>query len=161
MAVKLIMEPIFEADFCEGSYGFRPKRSAHHAVDDVAETLHKGYCHVIDADLSKYFDTIPHDKLLHEPPWYGTVCPVVWEDGGSNPASYPIIVWYSIDEERGWIFCEVMNRMAELDDGEIYQEPNLTILHYAGGGLFSCNRSVVPVFRTRSSGRAMFCSTSA
>ena len=64
MAVKLIMEPIFEADFCEGSYGFRPKRSAHHAVDDVAETLHKGYCHVIDTDLSKYFDTIPHDKLL-------------------------------------------------------------------------------------------------
>ena len=64
MAVKLIMEPIFEADFCDGSYGFRPKRSAHHAVDDVAETLHKGYCHVIDADLSKYFDTIPHDKLL-------------------------------------------------------------------------------------------------
>ena len=64
MAVKLIMEPIFEADFCEGSYGFRPKRSAHHAVDDVAETLHKGYCQVIDADLSKYFDTIPHDKLL-------------------------------------------------------------------------------------------------
>ena len=64
MAVKLIMEPIFEADFCDGSYGFRPKRSAHHAVDDVAETLHKGYCHVIDADLFKYFDTIPHDKLL-------------------------------------------------------------------------------------------------
>ena len=64
MAVKLIMEPIFEADFCDGSYGFRPKRSAHHAVDDVAETLHKGYCQVIDADLSKYFDTIPHDKLL-------------------------------------------------------------------------------------------------
>lgn len=54
----------------------------------------------------------------------------------SQMTAFPI-VWYSIDEERGWIFCEVMNRMAELDDGEIYQEPNLTILHYAGGGLFS------------------------
>ena len=64
MAVKLTIEPIFEADFCDCSYGFRPKRSAQHAVDDVADTLHKGYCHVIDADLSKYFDTIPHAKLM-------------------------------------------------------------------------------------------------
>lgn len=64
MAVKLIIEPIFEADFCDCSYGFRPKRSAHNAVDDVADALHKGHCHVIDADLSKYFDTIPHAKLM-------------------------------------------------------------------------------------------------
>jgi len=64
MAVKLIIEPIFEADFCDCSYGFRPKRSAHNAIDDVADALHKGRCHVIDADLSKYFDTIPHAKLM-------------------------------------------------------------------------------------------------
>ena len=64
MAVKLIIEPICEAGFCECSYGFRPKRSAHDAVDDVANTLHRGYSQVIDADLSKYFDTIPHAKLL-------------------------------------------------------------------------------------------------
>ena len=64
MAVKLIIEPIFEADFCDCSYGFRPKRSAHNAIDDVADALHKGRCHVIDADLSKYFDTIPHGKLM-------------------------------------------------------------------------------------------------
>ena len=64
MAMKLIIETIFEADFCAVSYGFRPKRSAHDAVDDVAEALRKGYCHVIDADLSKYFDTIPHAKLM-------------------------------------------------------------------------------------------------
>jgi len=64
MAVKLVIEPIFEADFCECSYGFRPKRSAHNAVDDVADALHKGYSLVIDADLSKYFDTIPHAKLM-------------------------------------------------------------------------------------------------
>lgn len=64
MAAKRVMEPIFEADFCESSYGFRPKRSAHGAVDTVAEALLAGHCHIIDADLSNYFDTIPHAKLL-------------------------------------------------------------------------------------------------
>lgn len=64
MAVKLVIEPIFEADFCNCSYGFRPKRSAHDAIDDIAHTLNKGYTKVIDADLSKYFDTIPHAKLM-------------------------------------------------------------------------------------------------
>ena len=64
MAVKLVIEPIFEADFSAHSYGFRPQRSAHDAVDDIAGTLWAGYTQVIDADLSKYFDSIPHDKLL-------------------------------------------------------------------------------------------------
>jgi len=64
MAVKLVIEPIFEADFCETSYGFRPKRSAHDAADAVAESLLRRHGQVIDADLSKYFDTIPHAKLL-------------------------------------------------------------------------------------------------
>jgi len=64
MAVKLVIEPIFEADFCETSYGFRPKKSAHDAVDDVAYAMNTGYTEVIDADLSKYFDTIPHAKLM-------------------------------------------------------------------------------------------------
>jgi len=64
MAVKLVIEPIFEADFCTHSYGFRPQKSAHDAVDDIANTLWAGYTQVIDADLSKYFDSIPHAKLL-------------------------------------------------------------------------------------------------
>jgi group II intron reverse transcriptase/maturase len=64
MAVKLVIEPIFEADFCETSYGFRPKKSAHDAVDDVAYAMNRGYTEVIDADLSKYFDTIPHANLM-------------------------------------------------------------------------------------------------
>jgi RNA-directed DNA polymerase len=64
MAVKLVIEPIFEADFCSNSYGFRPKKSAHDAVDEIADALHQGYTQVIDADLSKYFDSIPHAKLL-------------------------------------------------------------------------------------------------
>jgi group II intron reverse transcriptase/maturase len=64
MAVKLVIEPIFEADFCETSYGFRPKKSAHDAVDDVAKAMNTGYSEIIDADLSKYFDTIPHANLM-------------------------------------------------------------------------------------------------
>lgn len=54
----------------------------------------------------------------------------------SDMKAFPV-TWYSIDEEKGWIFCEVMNRMQDLGDGKIHQEPNLTILHYAGNGLFS------------------------
>jgi len=64
MAVKLVIEPIFEAGFEDNSYGFRPRRSAHQAMDDVSLQLRMGKTQVIDADISKYFDTIPHDKLL-------------------------------------------------------------------------------------------------
>lgn len=64
MAVKLVMEPIFEADFSPHSYGFRPKRSAHQAMEDLKAGLLYGHTQVIDADLSKYFDTIPHNELL-------------------------------------------------------------------------------------------------
>ena len=64
MSVKIVIEPIFEADFQDNSYGFRPKRNAHQALDDISYHLVKGKTQVIDADLLKYFDTIPHDKLL-------------------------------------------------------------------------------------------------
>ena len=64
MAAKLVVEPIFEADFCPCSYGFRPRRSAHDAADAVAQALLHGFGQVIDADLAKYFDTIPHAKLM-------------------------------------------------------------------------------------------------
>ncbi len=64
MAVKLVIEPIFEADVEDNSYGFRPKRDAHQAMDDVSLQLRMGKTQVIDADISKYFDTIPHNKLL-------------------------------------------------------------------------------------------------
>lgn len=63
-AVKLILEPIFEADFQDSSYGFRPDRSASDALAKVAEHLRSGLIEVYDADLQAYFDTIPHDKLM-------------------------------------------------------------------------------------------------
>jgi hypothetical protein len=59
-----VAEPIFEADFCPCSYGFRRQRSAHDAADAVAQALLHGFGQVIDADLAKYFDTIPHAKLM-------------------------------------------------------------------------------------------------
>jgi RNA-directed DNA polymerase len=64
MATLLILEPIFEADFMDCSYGFRPKRSAHQALEAVRENLQAGRREVYDADLQSYFDSIPHDKLL-------------------------------------------------------------------------------------------------
>lgn len=63
-AVKLIVEPIFEVDFMECSHGFRPGRSASDALQQVKDELQAGRTQVYDADLSSYFDTIPHDKLM-------------------------------------------------------------------------------------------------
>ena len=61
---KMILEPIFEADFEESSYGFRPERSSKGAMKAIKTHLEAGKTEVLEADLSKYFDTIPHDKLL-------------------------------------------------------------------------------------------------
>jgi RNA-directed DNA polymerase len=63
-ALKLILEPIFEADFQECSYGFRPGRSAHDALRTIQAHLKEGKAAVYDADLAGYFDSIPHDKLM-------------------------------------------------------------------------------------------------
>src|SRR6202042_1686193 len=63
-AAKLVLEPIFEADFDPNAYGYRPKRSAQDAIRKVQELLREGYTDVVDADLSKYFDTSPHRELL-------------------------------------------------------------------------------------------------
>lgn len=63
-AAKLLIEPIFEADLEPNAYGYRPKRSARDAIQGVHELLCDGYTDVVDADLSKYFDTIPHSELL-------------------------------------------------------------------------------------------------
>jgi len=64
MAVKLVLEPIFEADFDADSYGFRPGRDAHQALAAIRESIAGGMTWVVDADVSKCFDTIPHDKLM-------------------------------------------------------------------------------------------------
>ncbi len=63
-AAVLVLEPIFEADFLDCSYGFRPKRSAHQALEEIRGHIRDGFQEVYDADLKGYFDSIPHDKLM-------------------------------------------------------------------------------------------------
>jgi RNA-directed DNA polymerase len=63
-ALKLILEPIFEADFQPGSFGYRPKRTAHAAVKLVADAIVRHKTHIIDLDLKAYFDNVRHDRLL-------------------------------------------------------------------------------------------------
>lgn len=65
-SLKLILEPIFEADFQEGSFGYRPKRTAHEALDRVGTAIVNGKTRVIDVDLKSYFDTVRHDILLRK-----------------------------------------------------------------------------------------------
>jgi RNA-directed DNA polymerase len=63
-ALRDVIEPIFERDFAEHSYGFRPGRGCKDALRRVDALLKAGYVYVVDADLKSYFDTIPHDRLL-------------------------------------------------------------------------------------------------
>ena len=65
-SLKLILEPIFEADFCDGSYGYRPKRSAHEAVARVSQAVINGMTKVIDIDLEAYFDNVEHQIPLRK-----------------------------------------------------------------------------------------------
>jgi len=64
MSCKMVIEPVFEADFGENSFGFRPKKSAKDAMIKIKSYLKEKRTHVLDADLEAYFDTIPHDKLM-------------------------------------------------------------------------------------------------
>jgi len=63
-ALKMTIEPIFEVQFRQGSYGFRPGRGCKDALREVDRLIKEGYVHVVDADLKSYFDTIPHDRLM-------------------------------------------------------------------------------------------------
>lgn len=64
MAVKRVIEPLFEADFLPNSYGFRPKRTPRMALSQIAQSIHTGYQHVVDVDLQSSFDTIDHELLM-------------------------------------------------------------------------------------------------
>jgi RNA-directed DNA polymerase len=96
-AAKLVIEPIFDTDFFDCSYGFRPGRSAHQAIEDIRRNLQSGRKAVYDADLSSYFDTIDPDKLMEfvsrrisdrsvlELIWMWLRSPVVEEDEQGQP----------------------------------------------------------------------------
>jgi RNA-directed DNA polymerase len=63
-ALKLILEPVFEMDFMDGSYGYRPRRSAHQALERVRKNLGRGFYCIVDVDIKSFFDEVPHDILL-------------------------------------------------------------------------------------------------
>jgi len=63
-ALQMVLEPIFEHNFAEHSYGFRPRRGCKDALGRVDQLLKNGYMYIVDADLKSYFDTIPHDRLM-------------------------------------------------------------------------------------------------
>ena len=63
-AVRLVIEPIFEHGFAEGSYGFRPGRGCHDALRVVDALIKQGFTHVVDADLQAYPDRVPHEALM-------------------------------------------------------------------------------------------------
>jgi len=65
-AVRLVIEPIFESVFCDGSYGFRPERGCHDALGEVDRLLKAGYTHVVDADLQSYLDRVSYCTLVYE-----------------------------------------------------------------------------------------------
>ncbi len=65
-ALKLVLEPVFEADFQEGSFGYRPKRTAHQALKRVEKGIVQKMTLVIDLDLKAYFDTVKHHILLEK-----------------------------------------------------------------------------------------------
>jgi len=81
-AVKLVLEPIFEADFTDDAYGYRPRRSAQHAVRAVHQALKAGYVHVVDADLSQYLET----------------------------SSYYTPAFWNASKRLGWLFNTLMRR---------------------------------------------------
>ena len=64
MAVKLVIEPLFEADFLPCSFGFRPKRTPRMALSTIVQSVNDSYSFVVDVDLKSYFDTISHELLL-------------------------------------------------------------------------------------------------
>ena len=65
-AVRLVIEPIFEAGFRDESYGFRPGRGCRDALREVDRLIGEGYVYVVDADLKIYFDSIPHDRIMSQ-----------------------------------------------------------------------------------------------
>jgi group II intron reverse transcriptase/maturase len=144
-ACKIIIEPIFEADFDDSSYGFRPKRSSKGAIREIRENLGKGNHEVYDADLSKYFDTIPHNKLeiaLRErisdsrvleliKLWLKT--PIVEEDGkytggkGNNQGTPQGGV---ISPLLANIYMNLLDRIVNHRDG-YYAKRGITMIRYA------------------------------
>lgn len=134
-AVKLILEAIFEADFCTNSYGFRPKRSPHRALAAVRRSLTRRMNIVIDVDLSKYFDTIRHSILLGkiakrvEDPQVMHLLKQILKAGGSRigaPQGGPLspLVANIYLNDLDWVFDDIRKKTAQQDKRGEYEAVN-------------------------------------
>ncbi len=134
-ALKLILEAIFEADFCPNSYGFRPKRSPHRALAEVRRSLTRRMSTVIDVDLSKYFDTIRHSILLRkiakrvEDPQVMHLLKQILKAGGSRigaPQGGPLspLVANIYLNELDWGFDTIRKKTAQQGNRENYEAVN-------------------------------------
>jgi RNA-directed DNA polymerase len=144
-ACKMVIEPIYEADFEDLSYGFRPRRSAKGAITEIRNNLREGKYEVYDADLSKYFDTIPHDKLeivlkerIADPRVLQLIklwlkAPIVEEDGRytggkSNKKGTP--QGGVISPLLANIYMNILDRIVNKEDG-YYNRNGVKMIRYA------------------------------
>ncbi len=118
-----------------------PKQEIEDAFDRYQAAALKG---AQQADWRDWADMFTEDATYFEHQYgrfWGREAIFNWISGVMRPfpangmKAFPIR-WHSIDEDRGWVIAEVLNRMEDLGDGRIYEEPNITILHYAGNGRF-------------------------
>ena len=142
MAVKMVIEPMWEADFTDTSFGFRPKRNAQQAIKAIRDNIHAGYKFVLDADLKKYFDTIPHDKLLKvlqervcDKAILGLIkqwlkAPVRYEDGKLEKSVVGSPQGGVISPLLANIYLHVFDRAINKESG-IYQKANIKMVRYA------------------------------
>lgn len=100
MATKIVIEPIFEADFKESSFGFRPKRNAHGAINAIKHECNKSGCWVLDADIKGYFDNINHEKLM-----------ILVEQRISDIRTLKLI--------RRWLGCGIMEKDGTINQSNI------------------------------------------
>ena len=149
MAVKMVIEPLWEADFIETSYGFRPKRNAQQAVKAIRDNIHGGYKFVFDADLKQYFDTIPHDKLLKvlaERVQDGNILglikqwltsPIRYPDGKMEKSEVGSPQGGVISPLLANIYLHVFDRLITAEGG-VYEKSNIRIVRYADDFVLMC-----------------------
>src|SRR5687768_1310783 len=142
MAVKMVIEPLWEADFIATSYGFRPKRNAQQAIKAIRDNIHGGYKFVFDADLKKYFDTIPHAKLLKvlqeritDKGIFGLIrqwlkAPIRHPNGMMEQSRIGSPQGGVISPLLANIYLHVFDRLITADRG-IYQRSHMRIVRYA------------------------------
>lgn len=142
MAVKMVIEPLWEADFIGTSYGFRPKKNAQQAIKTIRDNIHAGYKFVLDADVKKYFDTIPHAKLLKVleervqdrsilqliKQWLKA--PIRHEDGRKERSTIGSPQGGVISPLVANIYFHIFDRLIMQEDG-VYQKANLRLVRYA------------------------------